>query len=292
MQQCDQGLNGLPRSLADDSVTDTSIVAHMESANSSSILAANKLTKVYRGAPAVAEVSFSIASGQILGYLGPNGSGKSTTVKMLAGLMQPTRGQVLYRGHNISEDPLQYKGRLGYVPEEANLYGFMTAWEYLELIASLRQMNAHRFENKCAALLEAFGLYSYRHGRLSSYSKGMRQRVLLIGALLHDPEVLILDEPFSGLDVTTCLIVRDLLKLLANSGKAIFFASPVVEMFEKICTHVLLLRKGHQVAYGPVDEITKSAVAVNLEGAFMSLAEDTDALRVAETIVASVTTAP
>jgi ABC-2 type transport system ATP-binding protein len=255
-------------------------------------LVAAKLTKTYRGTPAVIELSFFIEPGQILGCLGPNGSGKSTTVKMLTGLTQPSKGQVLYRGHSILDDPLRYKSQLGYVPEEANLYGFLTGWEYLELVASLRQIEPRRFENKCASLLGAFGLYSHRHVRLSSYSKGMRQRVLLIGALLHDPEVLILDEPFSGLDVTTSLVVRELLKLLAKSGKAIFFASPVVELFEKVCTHILLLRKGRPVAYGPVDEITKSAVAANLEGAFLNLAEDIDASHVAKNIVATVTTAP
>lgn len=254
-------------------------------------LVADKLTKTYRGTPAVADVSFSISSGQILGYLGPNGSGKSTTVKMLAGLTQPTHGQVRYRGHNITDDPLTYKSKLGYVPEEANLYGFLTGWEYIELIASLRQIESRRFEKQCAGLLDAFGLYSHRHARLASYSKGMRQRILLIAALLHDPEVLILDEPFSGLDVTTSLIVRELLNLLAQSGKAIFFASPVVEHFEKICTHVLLLRKGRPVAYGPVNEVRASAVTANLEGAFLHLAENIDAANVAKNIIATVTAA-
>lgn len=197
------------------------------------ILVAGKLTKTYRGTPAVLDVSFSIAPAQILGYLGPNGSGKSTTVKMLAGLVQSTHGQVLYREASILDNPLQYKSKLGYAPEEAHLYGFLTGWEHLEFIASLRQIEPRDFEKKCASLLDDFGLYSHRHVRLSSYSKGMRQRVLLIAALLHDPEVLILDEPFSGLDVTTSLIVRELLRLLAKSGKAIFFASPVVELFEK-----------------------------------------------------------
>lgn len=253
-------------------------------------LSAEKLTKTFRGTPAVAEVSFSIAPGQILGYLGPNGSGKSTTVKMLTGLLQPTHGQVLYRGRNILDDPLRYKSQLGYVPEEAHLYGFLTGWEYLELIASLRRMESRHFDTKCAALLDAFALYSHRHARLVSYSKGMRQRILLIAALLHNPEVLILDEPFSGLDVTTSLIARELLKLLAKSGKAIFFASPVVEHFEQICTHVLVLGKGRALAYGPVSEVTQSTVAANLEGAFLTLAEDIDASHTAENIVATVTT--
>ncbi len=261
------------------------------SSEAPAILTADRLTKVYRRAPAVADVSFSIAAGQVLGYLGPNGSGKSTTVKMLAGLLEPTTGAVLYRGQSIREDPLRYKSQLGYVPEEPSLYGFLTSWEYLELAASLRQIAPRIFEQRCRLLLEAFGLYSHRFTRLSAYSKGMRQRVALIGAILHDPEVLILDEPFSGLDVTTSLVVRDLLKLLAQAGKAIFFSSPVVETFEKVCTHVLLLRGGRSVAYGALDEITKSSVTENLEGAFLSLAEDVDAQRIAASIVAAVRSA-
>lgn len=263
----------------------------MDKPDTTVVLVADNLTKKYSGLAAIAEVSFSISSGQILGYLGPNGSGKSTTVKILAGLLQPTKGQVLYRGISITADPLAYKSQLGYVPEEANLYEFLTGWEYLELIASLRKIQPAVFERKGASLLQAFGLYPHRHTRLSAYSKGMRQRVLLIAALMHDPEVLILDEPFSGLDVTTSLIVSDLLKLLAKSGKAIFFASPVVEMFEKICTHILLLRKGTQVAYGAVDEITESGVAGNLECAFLNLAEEIDALQVAQNIVSAIVSA-
>lgn len=255
---------------------------------SSAVISAERLNKTYLGFAAVRDISFSILAGQIFGYLGPNGSGKSTTVKMLTGLLQPTTGRVLFYGEDITADPLRYKSRLGYVPDEPQLYGFLSGWEYLDFIASLRGIDQGRFHIKARALLQHFGLDESRHTRLLAYSKGMRQRIMLISALLHDPDVLILDEPFSGLDVTTALIVRELLKMLAERGKAIFFSSPSVESFEQVCTHVLLLRKGAQIAYGTVGEITTNAAAGTLESAFLDLAGDVDARRIATDIVATI----
>jgi ABC-2 type transport system ATP-binding protein len=196
------------------------------------VLEARSLTKHYSGVPAVRDVSFSIQPGDILGYLGPNGSGKSTTVKMLTGLLEPTHGEIRFRGENINRDPVAYKRRLGYVPEEANLYAFLTGWEYLEMVATLRRLSPKEYRQKAKSLLEDFLMYPHRHSAISSYSKGMRQRILLIAALMHDPDVLILDEPFSGLDVSMTLVLRQVVKLLAAEGKAIFFCSPVLEVME------------------------------------------------------------
>jgi ABC-2 type transport system ATP-binding protein len=252
------------------------------------VLVADRLNKTYLGISAVRDISFSISAGQIFGYLGPNGSGKSTTVKMLTGLLQPTTGRVLFRGENIQEDPLRYKSQLGYVPDEPYLYGFLTGWEYLGFITSLRGINDRQFQARARPLLQQFGLEGDRHTRLSGYSKGMRQRVALISALLHDPDVLVLDEPFSGLDVTTSLIVREVLKMLAERGKAIFFSSPSVESFEQVCTHVLLLRKGVQIAYGTVAEIASQATSGTLESAFMDFAGEVDARRIAGEIVSTI----
>jgi ABC-2 type transport system ATP-binding protein len=252
------------------------------------VIVAERLNKTYLGLPAVRDISFSISAGQIFGYLGPNGSGKSTTVKMLTGLLQPTTGRVLFYGEDIAGDPLRYKSRLGYVPDEPQLYGFLSGWEYLEFITSLRGMDQRPFQIKARDLLRHFGLDGDRHTRLVAYSKGMRQRIMLISALLHDPEVLILDEPFSGLDVTTSLIVRELLKMLAERGKAIFFSSPSVESFEQVCTHVLLLRNGAQIAYGTVGEIATRAEAGTLESAFLDLAGDVDAKRIATEIASTI----
>jgi ABC-2 type transport system ATP-binding protein len=259
-------------------------------AGGATVLEAHHLTKSYTGIPAVRDVSFAIRPGDILGYLGPNGSGKSTTVKMLTGLLEPTNGQVLYRGENINADLVSYKARLGYAPEEANLYTFLTGWEYLELVGTLRQMSPARLREKAESMLEDFAMFPHRHSPISSYSKGMRQRIMLIAALMHDPEVLILDEPFSGLDISMALIFRHVVKLLAQSGRAIFFCSPVLEVVEKVCTHLVLLRKGSVVAYGAIDEILTKGLAPALEDTFLQLTEHVDADTLAANIVAAVST--
>ena len=252
------------------------------------ILRAEKLVKMYRRFQAVSDVSFSICSGEVLGYLGPNGSGKSTTVKMLTGLLDPTSGTISYRGQPIQSDLIRYKTRLGYVPEEAQLYTFLTGWEYLELVATLRELNPRRFREKAESMLHDFGLFSHRHSPMARYSKGMRQRILLISATLHGPELLVLDEPFSGLDVTTSLIFRDVLKLLSQAGNAIFFCSPVLEVVEKVCTHLLLLRNGTAVASGTTEEIKAKGTVPALEQAFLGLTEHLDAAKLAANIVAAI----
>ena len=261
--------------------------AEQSQAGGTPVITANHLTKAYAGVPAVSDVTFHIRGGEILGYLGPNGSGKSTTVKMLTGLLEPTRGEVLYRGERIQRDLAAYKARLGYVPEEANLYTFLTGLEYLELVGTLRDMPKRSLKQKTESMLNDFGMYPHRHSPISSYSKGMRQRIALIAALMHDPEVLILDEPFSGLDVSMALVFRQVVKLLAQKGKAIFFCSPVLEVVEKLCTHLVLLRKGVVTAYGGMDEIRIQGVAPALEDAFLQLTERVDADAIAANIVAA-----
>lgn len=252
------------------------------------MLEANCLTKSYSSVAAVRGVSFTIRPGSILGYLGPNGSGKSTTVKMLAGLLEPTSGRILFHGRNINDDLAAYKARLGYAPEEANLYTFLTGWEYLELVGTLRGMPRPRLKEKAESMLRDFAMFPHRHSPISSYSKGMRQRIMLISALLHDPEVLILDEPFSGLDVSMALVFRQVIRLLAQNGRAIFFCSPVLEVVEKICTHLVLLRKGEVVAYDATGEIRRQGLAPALEEAFLQLTEHVDADALATNIVAAV----
>ena len=195
------------------------------------------LSKLYSGIPAIQGVSFEIARGQILGYLGPNGSGKSTTVKILTGLIEPTHGRVLLDGNDIREDLNGYKRRLGYVPEEPHLYTHLSGREYLQLIGRLRQLPQPSLNRRIDGLLEVFDLTSSRHMALASYSKGMRQKVLLSAALLHDPEILILDEPFSGLDVTSAQVLKRLLKALASSGKILFYSSHVLEVVERVCVN-------------------------------------------------------
>lgn len=249
------------------------------------MLEARSLTKCYASLPAVNNVSFTIRPGEILGYLGPNGSGKSTTVKMITGLMAPTRGEVLFHGHNITRDLPAFKRRLGYVPEEAPLYPFLTGWKYLEFVGTLRGMDREQLRKRACALLELFTLYAHRHGSIASYSKGMRQRVLLIAALMHDPEILVFDEPLSGMDITSAMVFRKLVKSLGEQGKIIFYCSHVLEVVEKLCSHVLILRQGELVAHGTVSDIRNMSGLATLEDTFSQLVEEDDAEETARSIV-------
>jgi ABC-2 type transport system ATP-binding protein len=249
------------------------------------MLQVQHLTKTYSSVPAVEDVSFTIRPGEVLGYLGPNGSGKSTTVKIITGLLEPTRGIVLFKGVRISQDLARYKGLLGYVPEEANLYPFLSGLEYLELTGRLRGMPEKVIARRADELLSLFSLHPHRHVLMSAYSKGMRQRILLIAAIMHNPELLIFDEPLSGLDVTSALIFRRLVAALSQRGKTIFYCSHVLEVVEKVCSHVTILHKGKQLAYGTVDELRQFQSLPTLEAAFSSLVQEVDAGQSAQAIV-------
>src|SRR5690348_2556706 len=208
------------------------------------VLEARDLAKRYGAVMAVRDISFAIGPGEILGVLGPNGSGKSTIVKMVTGLLEPTRGQVWFQGTRIDHEMSAFKRSLGYVPEQPDLYGFLTGWEYLDLVATLRGLDQRTFREKASAMLQGLTLYGSRDAPIGSYSKGMRQRIVLISALMHDPDLLVLDEPFSGLDVTSALVIRHVIAKLASDGKAILFSSPVLEQADRLCTHLVLLKKG------------------------------------------------
>jgi ABC-2 type transport system ATP-binding protein len=204
---------------------------------------------------------------------------------MLTGLIEPSQGQVLSGGTNIRNNLVGYRARLGYVPEEPELYPFLSGWEYLELVGTLRGLDKSQLEKKIGAMLELFSLAPHRYSLIGSYSKGMRQRILLISALLHDPPLLIFDEPLSGLDVTSAMVVKNLIKSLAGRGKAIFYCSHVLEVVEKVCSHVMILRKGKVIAYAPMEELRTMAGQSSLENVFVHLVEDRDAERTARDIV-------
>jgi ABC-2 type transport system ATP-binding protein len=247
------------------------------------MLEARELTKTYSSVPAVGNVTFTLGPGQVLGCLGPNGSGKSTTVKMLTGLLEPTRGSVLFAGQDIREDLVSYRKCLGYVPEEANLYPYLSGYEYLEMVGLLRGMPPLRIKKRAEALLELFSLYPSRHGGMSSYSKGMRQRILLISALIDDPKILILDEPLSGLDVTSALILKNLIKALGQKERAVFYCSHVLEVVEQVCSHLLILRKGEVIAHDATHVIQSDRSS--LESRFMDLVEAGDTEKIARDII-------
>jgi len=248
------------------------------------MLEAVRLTKRYSSLPAVQDLSFTLRPGEILGCLGPNGSGKSTTVKMLTGLLEPTRGVVRFEDHNIQDDLAEYRKHLGYVPEEAHLYPYLTGWEYLEMIGTLRGMSRPLMESKIDSLLELFSLRAARHASIGTYSKGMRQRILLIAAIMHDPDIFIFDEPLSGLDVTSALIFKNLVQALGRAGKLVFYCSHMLEVVEKVCTDVLILRKGVVIAHDSVANVGK-ILGQSLENTFLHLVDDVDTMRVASDIV-------
>src|SRR5271157_17759 len=205
------------------------------------------LTKRFNGIPAVEDVSFTIKPGQILGYVGPNGDGKTTTVKMIIGLLEPSEGQVRFQGRSVIEDLPGFQARIGYVPEEPHLYPHLSGREYLQLAGRLRGLPRTILESKIDEFLRLFSLWEDRHCSVSAYSKGMRQKILLSAALLHNPDLLILDEPLSGLDVTTALVLRDLMVGLAARGSMILYSSHVLDVLEKVCAKVLILCKGRVV---------------------------------------------
>ena len=239
-----------------------------------------KLTKRYSSVPAVDDVSFTVEPGKVLGYLGPNGSGKSTTVKMLTGLLVPSQGHILFGGCDIQQQLIEYKSTLGYVPEDAQLYNYLTGREYLQLVGRLRGLPPKALDRKIDDFLQLFSLYKSRHSALSSYSKGMRQKILISAALLHNPEVLILDEPESGLDVTSALVFRHLIKELATKGKIILYSSHVLEVVEKVCSQIVILHKGCVMANDSVENLRLLMQLPSLGDIFAQLviAEDTEKL--------------
>ena len=212
------------------------------------MLEARGLTKRYGGLLAVDRVSFRVNRGEVVGYLGPNGSGKSTTVNMVVGLLDPESGDILLDGRSRFDDPISYKRHIGYVPEEPYLYTHLTAAEYLTLVGRLRNIPHHALERKATELLRLFQLWDARYATMAAFSKGMRQRVLLAAALLHNPDLLVLDEPFSGLDVNAGFLFQSLIGMFAKAGGMVLFSTHRFDMVQKLCSRVVILSKGKLAA--------------------------------------------
>lgn len=248
------------------------------------MLELQKIRKIYSGIPAVKEVSFSARAGEITGYLGANGSGKSTTMKMVTGLIEPSGGQVFFEGKPILEDLMGFRRRIGYVPEEPHLYTHLSGMEYLVMVAQLRGMPGRSASEKIKGLLHLFGLYADRDVSIASYSKGTRQKVLLSAALLHNPELVLLDEPFSGLDVGSSLVLRCLIEELARRGKVVLFSSHELETVERISHRIVILHKGRIVADDSIERLRELMSLPTLEKIFSQLAVEVDAGQIAREI--------
>jgi len=243
------------------------------------------LYRSFRTIPAIEDISFKVAPGEIVGFLGPNGAGKSTTVKIITGMLRPDEGRVLFKGEDIRHDMVAFRSAVGYVPEEAHLYSYLSGLEYLQLVGRLRGIGEALLEAKATRLLKLLHLESWQYSPISSYSKGMRQRVLIAAALLHDPELLIFDEPLSGLDVVSSRLFKDLLELLAAQGKAVLYISHVLEVVEQVCNRVIVIAKGRILADARPSELKKLMSLPDLESVFAQLVQQQETRTVAQEMV-------
>jgi ABC-2 type transport system ATP-binding protein len=243
------------------------------------------LCKRYRGIPSIEDINFRIRAGEIVGYLGPNGSGKSTTVKIITGLLQPNEGSVLFEGKDIRSDMVTFRSTLGYVPEEAHVYTYLSGLEYLQLVGRLRGLGESDIERKATRMLKLLGLESWRYSPISFYSKGMKQRVLIAAALMHNPKLLVFDEPLSGLDVVSARLFKDLLQELASQGKAILYISHVLEVVEQVCDRVIVIAKGKILADAAPAELAKVMQLANLQDVFAQLVQQEDTRVLARQLV-------
>jgi len=235
------------------------------------MLAVHRLTKHYGALVAVHDVSFEARPGEVLGLLGPNGSGKSTTVKILTGLLRQTSGSVELDGADAFADLEAYKAILGYVPEEPHMYSYLTGPEYLRLVGRLRELPERALDDKIDRFLQLLGIYDDRYQTLSSYSKGMRQKILIAAAVLHNPRIVILDEPFSGLDVSAARVLKGFVRALAADGKIVIFSSHVLEVVEQVCSRVVILKDGRIVGHDSVANLRETLRLPSLDAVFASL---------------------
>ncbi len=248
------------------------------------MLELRNVCKRFGGSLAVDNVSFRARAGEVTGYLGPNGSGKSTTMKMIVGLIEATSGDIAFDGRSIEQDIVAWKQGVGYMPEEPHLYAHLSGLEYLVMVGQLRDLSDRQTADRIDGLLRLLALYDDRHVSIAAYSKGMRQKVLLAAALLHNPDLLLLDEPFSGLDVGSALVLRDLIQELASRGKVVLFSSHELETVERISSHVVILHRGKVVADDSIARLRSLMAVSTLEGIFAQLASDRDTAAVSRQI--------
>jgi ABC-2 type transport system ATP-binding protein len=219
------------------------------------VLSINDLKKNYGSKAVLKGVTFQVNRGQIIGYIGPNGAGKSTTVKIMLGIEEGHSGEVKIFGKDISNGDVDYKRKIGYVPEIAEVYDNLTAQEYLTFIGELYGLDFELVDYKAQRLMELFGVGEVYHTRIASYSKGMRQKLLIISSLLHNPELLFFDEPINGLDANSVMIFKEILAQLAAQGKTIFYSSHIMDVVEKISSRIILLNDGKIAADGTFSEL-------------------------------------
>lgn len=252
------------------------------------VVSLQDLKKDYGSKNVLKGIDLTVHRGQIIGYIGPNGAGKSTTIKILLGLEGDYSGKVEIFGEEVTEKKIDYKRKIGYVPEIAELYDNLTAMEYLTFVGELYGLDMHTADEKAQRLMKVFGLEEVYHSRIASYSKGMRQKVLIISSLLHNPDLLFLDEPLSGLDANSVMVFKEILAVLAAQGKTIFYSSHIMDVVEKISNRIILINDGKIVADGSFNELKEHNKEGTLEQIFNQLTGFNEYKALAEEFVAIV----
>lgn len=251
------------------------------------IIRISNLRKSYGSKEILKGINLDIYPGQVIGYIGPNGAGKSTTVKILTGLINDFEGEVMVNDIDIKENPLAIKSQIGYVPENAELYDVLTPLEYLDFVGQLYGMENTLIQQRSQQLLKAFGLEQTINNRMDTFSKGMRQKVLLISGIIHNPQIIVLDEPLSGLDANAVIIVKELISLLAKEGKTIFYCSHMMDVVEKVSDRIMLISEGHIIADGTFEQL-KTYQSESLEQIFSKLTGKEDGSVEASHIISAI----
>ncbi|MFN2421159.1 MAG: ABC transporter ATP-binding protein [Gemmatimonadota bacterium] len=241
-----------------------------------SAIVCRQLTKSYGAFPVLKGIDLEVERGEMFGFLGPNGAGKTTTIKILTGLLLPSGGQVEVAGWDVVEDPFEVKRRVGYVPDRAYLYDKLTGGEFLEFVGHLYGLAPGHATREAGPYLEMFDLSGWADELIEAYSHGMRQKLAVTAALLHRPEVLVIDEPMVGLDPRSARRVKTLLKRLVDNGTTVFLSTHTLEVAEALCTRVAILQQGRILALGTIDELRRQAMHDDgsLESIFLRLTEE------------------
>jgi ABC-2 type transport system ATP-binding protein len=249
------------------------------------VIKITNLSKQYVKHVVLRDISLSVNTGELIGYIGPNGAGKSTTIKILCGLIPEFTGQVEVLGMNVTTHALEIKKRIGYIPENAVLYEVLTPVEYLHFVAQLYHLSGPAINQKIIDLLALFGLDHARNSRMSTFSKGMKQKVLLISGMLHNPDIIFLDEPLSGLDANSVILVKEILLQLKQSGKTIFYSSHIMEVVEKLSDRIIIINQGQLIANGTFQQLTQQSHGNSLEQIFTQLTGQDEQASVATTFI-------
>ena len=253
-------------------------------ANSATLIETQALVKRYGDKLAVNNVSFEVQAGEVFGFLGPNGAGKTTTIKMIVGLLQPTSGLIRVAGYDVQTQPLLAKAASGYVPDTPNLYAKLTGRELLRFVGDLYSLDRQRLASRTEELLRVLDLNEAADQTIDSYSHGMQQKASLAAALMHDPKVLVLDEPTVGLDPKSARLIKDILRQMAERGTAVFLSTHILEIAERMCDRIGIIDKGELVAVGTMNELRAlgKAGATSLEDIFLGLTGGAEEAEISE----------